>query len=87
MVYTLDIRPRRQVTLPKDALKKLDLEVGDSLEMKLVGKKATLVPKKQIALDAFRELQRIFKASKVPLKEILGDIERDRRQAARNAQR
>jgi len=87
MIYTLDIRPRRQVTLPKDALKKLDLEVGDSLEMKLVGKKATLVPKKQIALDAFREIQRIFKASKTPLKEILNDIERDRRQAARNAQR
>lgn len=85
MVYTLNIRPRRQVTLPKSALQKLDLEVGDSLEMKLVGKKAILLPKKQVALDALRELQRIFQSSKTPLKEILADIDRQRRQEAKNA--
>ena len=84
MTYTLDIRPRRQVTLPKDALEKLGLEVGDSLEMKLEGKKATLTAKKQIAMDAFRELQRIFKASKIPLKEFLTDIERQRKEEAKN---
>jgi len=85
MTYTLDIRPRRQVTLPKGLLQSLGLEVGDAIEVKVKGKSAQIKSKKQIALDALTELQQIFKNSKVPLKEILDDIDRQRALEAKNA--
>lgn len=70
MTYTVAIRPRRQITLPRAFLEKLNLEVGDSVEVKLLGNKAEFVPKKQIALDALKEIQRLFKESGILEREV-----------------
>ena len=70
MTYTLDIRPKRQVTLPKGLLESLGLEVGDSIELTVKGKTALLASKKQIALDALKQLQKIVQESGIPEKEM-----------------
>lgn len=63
--YTIDIRPRRQATLPRELLEKLGVDVGDKLEADVEGKKMVLKAKKQIALDALAEIQRIVRESGV----------------------
>ena len=63
--YTIGIRPRRQATLPRPLLKKLGVEVGDSLQVTMEGKKAVITPQKQLALDALSEIQSTFARSKV----------------------
>ena len=70
MLYSLDIRPKRQVTLPRGLLESLDLEVGDAIEIKVQGKKAQITSKKQAALDALREIQRIVKESGISEEEM-----------------
>lgn len=81
--YTIDIRPRRQTTLPRSLLEEVGVDIGDKLEAKAQGKKIILKPKKQIALEALAELQRIFKESGIPEKEFQDAIIRDREEEAR----
>ena len=83
MAYTLNIMPRRQITLPNDLLKQMGVGVGDSLEIKLEGKKAVIKSKKQIALEALKEIQAIVKESGITEKEMLRDLDRQRREAVR----
>lgn len=78
--YTLNIRPRRQATFPKELLKQLDLEVGDKLIASTEGKKLILKPQKQIALEALAEIQRIFKESGIPEKEIQENLQKIRQE-------
>ena len=78
MTYTIQIRPRRKTTLPSPLLKKLGVDIGDSLEISIKGKKAIVKSKKQIALEAFRELQKIVQKSGVSEKEILKNAEKIR---------
>lgn len=80
--YTIDIRPRRQATFPKALLKELDLDVGDKLEAKTDGKKIILKAKRQMALDALKEIQRIVKESGVPEKELQEAAINDRKKWA-----
>ncbi len=82
--FTLNIRPRRQATFPKELLKQLDLKVGDKLIASTEGKKLILKPQKQIALDAFAQIQRIFKESGIPEKEFQEAIEKDREENAKS---
>ena len=70
MTYNLAIRPKRQVTLPKGLLQSLGLEVGDSIEIKIKGKKAQITSKKQIALESLKEIQRLVKESGISEKEM-----------------
>ena len=81
--YSLDIRNRRQVTLPSELLKLLDVEVGDSLEVKVNKKKVTIKSKKQIAMDALKELQRAVQESGVSLKEMLKAADQQRLEYAK----
>ena len=76
--YTIDIRKRRQATFPSDLLQKLGVSVGDSLEITIEKKKASLKPKKQVALNALNEIQRIFSQSAVSEKEIQKEIDKKR---------
>lgn len=57
------VRPKRQVTLPKEVCERLGIEPGDSLELSLEG--ATLIarPKKTIALEALQEIRDAFRRS------------------------
>jgi len=78
MTYTIDIRPRRQATFPSAVLTALGLTIGDSVQIKVEGGKAILTPQKQIALDAFKEIQKIFSQSKISEKEMLKSIDEQR---------
>lgn len=60
MTYTIQIRPRRQTTLPLELLQQLDVGVGDRLQIEVSRGKAFIKPQKQAALDAFKEIQQAF---------------------------
>ena len=68
--YLIDIRQRRQATFPSEVLKQLNIGVGDSLELELMKDKAVIRPKKQIALNALREIQEAFSKAKVKEEEL-----------------
>lgn len=76
--YTIDIRERRQATFPSDLLQKLGIGVGDSLEIIVEREKAILKPKKQVALDALKEIQKAFGHSNVSEKEMQKEIDKKR---------
>jgi len=80
MTYTIDIRQRRQVTLPNELLKQMGISVGDSIEIKVEGKKAVMKSKKQIALEALKEIQRIVKESGISEEEMQENARRLRRE-------
>ena len=69
--YTINIRPRRQATFPTKLLEELGVSVGDDFEAYAEDKKLILKPKKQIALEAFKELQNAVQESGVTEKEML----------------
>lgn len=68
--YLIDIRQRRQTTIPGAVLAQLGVGIGDSLEITVTGNKATLIPQKQIALNALNEIQSAFASSQVKEDEI-----------------
>ncbi len=45
------VGPKRQVTIPKEVLKQLKLEVGDYLDVQVKGNRITMVPKKAAVKD------------------------------------
>jgi AbrB family looped-hinge helix DNA binding protein len=45
------ISPKHQITIPKEAFKKLRLEVGDFLEVDVTGEGLLFIPKKLISKD------------------------------------
>jgi len=45
------ISPKHQITIPKDAFEKLDLEIGDFLEVDVIDEGLLLIPKKLISKD------------------------------------
>lgn len=45
------ISPKHQITIPKEAFKKLNLEVGDFLEVDVTEEGLLLIPKKLISKD------------------------------------
>lgn len=68
--YTIDIRPRRQTTIPKALLEKVGAKVGDQFMATVKKNEIVLKAKRQFALDAFAELQRIVKESGISEKEM-----------------
>lgn len=80
--YTLNIRPKRQATFPAELLAKVGVTVGDQLLAEISGQKIVLRPKKQIALDALVEIQRIIKESGVPEEKLQKAAQEDRKKWA-----
>jgi AbrB family looped-hinge helix DNA binding protein len=79
MTYTITLRPKRQITLPKAITENLDLAVGDSLVIKVDNnRQATITPNKQAALNALKTIQEAFAKSGVPEQEFLDALESDR---------
>lgn len=68
--YTIDIRPRRQTTIPKSLLEKVGIGVGDKLVATTKDDQIILKAQKNVALDAYKELQRIVKTSGTSEKEL-----------------
>ena len=78
--YTINIRPRRQATFPKKLLEELGVDVGDDFEAYTEEKKIVLKPKKQIALEAFKELQKAVQESGISKKEMLENLDKIRQE-------
>lgn len=78
MTYTVDIRQRRQVTLPGELLLQLGVSVGDALELKVEGSRAILKPKRQVALEAFEEIKKAFRETKISEKELIQAVAKQR---------
>lgn len=84
MTYKIDIRPRRQVTLPSDLLKELGVSVGDAVEICVEGQKAILKPKKIAALDALAEIKDAFKKADVSKEDLLNELDQQRQNNSQN---
>lgn len=78
------IRDRRQLTLPPEVCEALGLQVGDSLEVSIVDDALLLKPKKTVALEALREIQRAFAASDLSEEDLQKEGRRVREQLSRN---
>lgn len=70
MTFTIDIRTRRQATFPEELLRGMGVTVGDQLEVTVKDKQAVIKPKKQIALEALKAIQKAFKESGVTLSQL-----------------
>ena len=83
MTTILNIRPRRQVTIPGLLLAKVGANVGDKFVAEVENKKIVLKPQKQAFLDAIKTLQKIIKDSGIPEAEIQEAARKDREEYAR----
>jgi len=72
------VRPRRQVTIPKDIFSKLHLEEGDFMEAKAEDQKIVLVPKKLVTKTSVvplsKEEQKILKKTQAKIERIKQDM-------------
>ncbi len=64
------VRPKRQVTLPKEICRQLEITPGDTLEISFEDSKLVARPKKKIALEALGEIQQAFKRSGITEEEL-----------------
>lgn len=64
------VRPKRQVTLPKEICRQMEIAPGDTLELSLEDSKLVARPKKKIALEALHEIQQAFKHSGITEEEL-----------------
>jgi AbrB family looped-hinge helix DNA binding protein len=74
----IKVRPRRQVTIPKEIFNRLHLEVGDFIEANAEDEKIVLVPKKLVTktdvIPLSKEEQRILKGGKGKIEKIKQDL-------------
>jgi len=72
------VRPRRQVTIPKDIFSKLHLEEGDFMEAKAEDQKIVLVPQKLVAktgvVPLSKEEQKTLKTAQTKIERIKQDM-------------
>ena len=59
----LKLRPRRQLTLPNEICEQLGLEVGGKLRVAVEGDRLVAWTVKNSALDALKEIRRLFRQS------------------------
>lgn len=64
------LRPKRQVTIPKEVCELLDIVPGDILELMVEDSTIIARPKKNIALDSLREIQTALKRAEISEKEL-----------------
>lgn len=64
------LRPKRQITLPKEVCEQLGIGPGDMLELAVKGSILVAKPKKEVALEALREIREAFKRSGVAEEEL-----------------
>ena len=64
------LRPKRQVTLPREACEQLGIQPGDVLEVTVENCTLIARPRKAVALESLKEIQQAFVRSGVTEKEI-----------------
>ena len=62
-VIDVVLRPKRQITLPKEICKQLGVGPGDMLELSLEDSALVARPKKVAAVEALREIREAFDRS------------------------
>ena len=64
------VRPKRQVTLPREICEQLGIRSGDRLELIVEGDKFIARPRKAVALKALHEIREIFERYGITEEEI-----------------
>lgn len=77
------LRPKRQVTLPKEICDQLGIEPGDVLELMVEDSALIARPRKTVALEALKEIQQAFKRSGIKENELQKTLKRIRQEVAR----
>lgn len=70
MSFIINIRNRRQITLPAGVLEQLGLSMGDSLAIQVEKQQFTAKPVRKQALDTLKAIQKVFQKSKISEKEL-----------------
>ena len=83
MTYTMTIRPRRQVTLDAELLAAVGASEGERLIAEVKGKEIVLRLGREVAWDAFKELQKAMMKSGIPESEFQNEIKRGRKELAK----
>lgn len=77
------LRPRRQMTVPRSISEQLGIKPGDALELYVEDSTLIAKPRKQVALDALREIREAFARSGITEEELLKTGRRIRKQIYR----
>jgi AbrB family looped-hinge helix DNA binding protein len=77
------LRPKRQVTLPKEICDQLGIGPGDVLEMTVEDTIIVARPRKIVALEALKEIQQAFQRSGITEEEVQKTGRRMRQEVAR----
>ena len=64
------LRPRRQITLPRDVCRQHEIDIGDQVELSVEDGTLVVTPSKKLALDALAEIRNAFARSGVPEDEL-----------------
>ncbi len=70
MKATINIRPRRQVTLPKEILEELSLSVGDKIQIEVKNNKLIGKPIIDYTLDNIETIQNVLQDADISEKEL-----------------
>ena len=70
MTFIVNIRDRRQITLPADILDKLGLSVGDNLAIQVKKQELIVKPLREQAVDTLKAIQKVFQESKINEREL-----------------
>jgi AbrB family looped-hinge helix DNA binding protein len=82
-VADIVLRPKRQVTLPKEICDQLGIEPGDLLELTVEDSALVARPRKSVALQALKEIQQAFRRSGVTEEELQKAGRRTRQEIAK----
>ena len=77
------LRPKRQVTLPKEICDRLGIEPGDVLELAVEDSVLVARPRKTVAREALKEIQQAFQRSGITEEELQKAGRRIRQEIAR----
>src|SRR3990170_3906446 len=64
------LRPRRQLTLPRDICQQLGIDIGDQVELSVEDGALVATPSRKRAMDALAEIQSAFARSGIPEDEL-----------------
>ena len=76
------LRPKRQVTLPREVCDQLGIQPGDILEVTVEDCTLIARPRKAVALEALKEIQQAFERSGITEQELHETERRIRREVA-----
>ncbi|HSW58705.1 MAG TPA: AbrB/MazE/SpoVT family DNA-binding domain-containing protein [Dehalococcoidales bacterium] len=77
------LRPKRQVTLPREVCDQLAIQPGDVLEVTVEDNTLIARPRKAVALEALKEIQQAFERAGVTERELQKAGKKVRRELAR----